>query len=87
MTEDENRDLQQDADDAPARSGDVVDDPAVAPVPEATGGVPVTMAPTGAPAPVAGPVTMAPRETRRIGIAVAVAIAVMLAIIALILWL
>jgi hypothetical protein len=63
-----------------------IEDPAVAPNPEAMGGIPVTMAPAGAPVPLATPVTADPKETRLLAIAVAVAIAVMLLIVALIVW-
>jgi hypothetical protein len=49
------------------------------------GGVPVTMAPTGAPVPLI-PVDPSPRDTRWLTLAVALAIAVLLLLVALILW-
>jgi hypothetical protein len=63
-----------------------LEDPAVVPNPEAMGGIPVTMAPAGAPVPLVTPVAADPKETRRLAIAVAVGIAVMLLIVALIVW-
>jgi hypothetical protein len=63
-----------------------IEDPVVAPNPEAMGGIPVTMAPAGAPVPLVTPVAADPKETRRLAIAVAVGIAVMLLIVALIVW-
>jgi hypothetical protein len=73
------------AQDAP-EDPDRIEDPAVVPNPQALGGIPVTMAPAGAPVPLVTPVAADPKENRRLAIAVAVGIAVMLLIVALIVW-
>ncbi|MDX6591636.1 MAG: hypothetical protein QOJ13_832 [Gaiellales bacterium] len=62
------------------------EEPGVLPNPEAMGGVPVTLTPSGAPAPVVPPADADPKETRWPALAVAVAIAVMLLVVAMLLW-
>lgn len=62
-------------------------DPGIAPLPEATGSIPLTIAPTGGPAPLGAPVGEPPEETRRLALWVAAALVVLVILVALIVWL
>jgi hypothetical protein len=63
------------------------DIPEAAPTPEATGSLPLTMTPSGAPAGLGMPVDEAPEDTRRLGLWVAVGVVVLIVLVALIVWL
>jgi hypothetical protein len=64
-----------------------VDAPDVAPMPEATGTLPLSISPTGAPAALGTPVDAPAEETSRLALWIGLAIVVLVVAVALIVWL